>query len=247
LITVNQSATAVAPFIQASFGATGGDEPYLYTVLPDGAGGSIDPTTGIYTAPGFVQEDPRKVFDTIQVEDYSGEKATARILVGTPLMLLCEIVRRELALGDRYVYLWDQKIEQPKDEKLYIAVSLLTAKVVGNVSGVASVSGGGLNSEQFVSMRASVTLDVISRSTAALHRKEEVLMALASVYSRQQQDANSFSVATIPMAFVNLSQVDGAAIPYRYQITVGMFYAQPRVKPAPYYDDFRAPETTELP
>ncbi len=242
-LVLTQSATAVAPFIGASFLLSGGVDPPMYEVLPGGAGGEIDPTTGLYTAPGYVQEDPKLVYDTIQATDYSGDTATSRILVGTPLMLLCEILQRELDLPDGYVYLWDQKINQPKDSRLYVAVSQLTTKVIGNNLGSVPTSGG-MEQQQYIACKGSITLDVISRSSAALMRKEEVLMALASQYSRQQQDANSFSVATVPTAFANLSQVDGAAIPYRFQLTVGMFYSQPRVKPAEYFDQFDEPELT---
>lgn len=242
-ITLTQSATAVAPFVGASFYATGGVSPYSFEVEPDGAGGSVDLATGFYTAPDHVQEDPKFVYDTITVTDNVGATAAARILVGTPLMLLCEILQRELALPDGYVYLWDQKINQPKDSRLYIAVSQLTTKVIGNNLGSVPVSGG-MEARQYIACKGNITIDAISRSTAALLRKEEILMALASQYSRQQQDANSFSIATIPTAFVNLSQVDGAAIPYRFQLTVGMFYSQPRVKAAQYFDQFDEPELT---
>lgn len=242
-LSLTASATAVAAFIQATFAGAGGAEPYVYSVNPDGAGGVIDSATGIYTAPSLVNKDPAKLYDTIAVTDDAAATATARILVGTPLHLLCEILQQELQLDSRQVYLWDQKINQPKDSVMYIAVSQLTAKVIGN-NRRAVPTGGGMDAEQYITLRGMVTLDVISRSTEALLRKEEVLMALTSQYSIQQQDANSISISSVPTGFVNVSQIDGAAIPYRFQLTLGLFYAQPRVKPAQYFDSFDAPEVT---
>ncbi len=236
-LSVLQTATAVAPFITASFQGSGGTEPYLYSVDAGGAGGSIDPTSGIYTAPDAVHEEAAKLFDTITVTDYANETATARILVGTPLHLLCEIIQRQLGLDDGRVYLWDQKIFEPKDSALFVVVSQVSAKPFGNVNTV-SATDDGMEQGQSLNIRAMIDVDAKSRSTQALLRWPEIVMALKSVYSLQQQDANSFYIASVPINAVNLSTADGAAIPYRYKISVAMQYTQPKVIPAPYFDDF---------
>jgi hypothetical protein len=90
-------------------------------------------------------------------------------------------------------------------------------------------------------MLARVDIDIISRGPAARDRKEEVLLALNSIYAQQQQAANSLFFARLPAigtGFINLSEVDGAAIPYRYRITVNMQYTFTKVKAAPFYSQF---------
>ena len=238
-LTVAQSATAVCPNIQASFYASGGTAPYLYEVLAGGAGGSINPSTGIYVAPGVVQEDPSKLFDTIQVTDYANQTVTAQILVGTPLLLFAEILQKEMGLSSNRVVLWDQKLFQPKDNGLWIALSVPICKPFGT-SNRASASESGMVSRPFVSMLAVVDIDIISRGPQARDRKEEIILALNSVYAQQQQDANSFYIGKLPPSgqFLNLSDIDGAAIPYRYKISVQMQYAFEKSKAAPYFDDF---------
>lgn len=236
-LSLTQTATALAAKSVASFLAIGGTSPYVYSVVAGGAGGTIDPGTGVYTAPPVVDSHPQKGYDTIQVTDSLSVVATSQILVGTPLILFCDIIQNQLVLANGRVYLWDQKIMQPTDSDLYVAVSVPTCKPFAS-SNRATSNGGSLDANQFVSMLATLDVDIISRGPAARDRKEEVILALDSNYSRQQQEANSFYVGKISTAFLNLSEVDGAAIPYRYRISVNMQYAVSRALPTSYFDDF---------
>lgn len=245
-LTLSQSATAVAPFCKASFLGVGGTAPYVYSVEAGGAGGTINASTGLYTGPATASSSPSTSYDTIKVTDAASNTATAQILVGTPLLLLCEILQRQLGLSTGRVYLWDQKIMQPTDSGLYVAVSVANCKPFGNVNRpVATLAGQ--DAEQFIAMSALVDIDVISRGPSARDRKEEVLIALGSTYSQQQQNANSFYVALLPTGFVDLSGVDGAAIPYRFKISVRMQYAYAKTQANQYFDDFDSVEVVTDP
>lgn len=232
-LAISQSATILAPNRGAAFGASGGVEPYSFAVVPGGAGGTVNASTGIYTAPNVFGA------DTVRVTDAAAATATAHISVGNPLQLLCDILRRELGLASNRVYLWNQKIMQPTDDGLYIAVGMPAPRPFGNVARFTpSVSGG--EADQWVAMVALVDIDVVSKSTAALDRKEEVLLALASFYSQRQQEANGFSIGRLSSRILNLSEVDGAAIPYRFRISVNMQYAFSKTTAgASYYDTFQ--------
>ncbi len=244
-LVLAQSATAVAVNITASFLASGGSAPYLYSVLPGGAGGTIDPSSGVYTAPAVVSSDPAALYDTVQVDDYAAATATAQILVGTPLLLFCEVLQREMGLANGRVYLWDQKLMQPTDSGLYIAVSVPSCKPFANINRPSS-SGGGMVAQQSVNMQATANVDIISRGPAARDRKEEVILAFGSNYAQTQQEANSFYIARLPSSgrFLNLSDVDGAAIPYRYRIPINLLYAVSKTKAIQSFNDFTSPENT---
>jgi hypothetical protein len=238
-LALAQTLTAIAVNLTASFLATGGTAPYNYSVRAGGAGGTINSSTGLYTAPASVSSDPAQLYDTIQVTDNAGAKATSQILIGTPLLLFCEILQNQLGLPVGRVYLWDQKIMQPTDAGLYIAVSVPSCKPFG-VTNQPDGSGSGLNSIQVAHMLATLDIDIISRGPEARDRKEEVLLALDSNYSRSQQEANSFSIGKLPAGsrFLNLSHVDGAAIPYRYKISINIQYAVTKTTAVPYYSQF---------
>jgi hypothetical protein len=244
-LALTRSLSAVAVNLTSSFLGAGGTPPYSYLVLPGGAGGVINSSTGLYTAPAVVSSNPNHLYDTIQVTDSLSATATAQILVGTPLLLFCDIIQSEMALAIGRVYLWDQKIMQPTDSGLYVAVSVPSCKPFANTL-QSDGSGSGLNSVQAVNMLATVDIDIISRGPDARDRKEEVILALNSVYCQAQQEANSFLIGKLPAGstFLNLSQVDGAAIPYRYKISVNMQYAVINTKGVPYYDRFGVVQVT---
>lgn len=245
-LSLTQSATAVAPNITASFYAIGGSTPYMYSVRANGAGGTIDSSTGVYTAPATMSSDPSQASDVIQVRDAAGRTATASILVGNALILLCDILQSQLDLPSDHIYLWDQKIIQPTDSELYVAVSVPICKPFGNNRSYDG-SGSGLEEEQTVNMMAQVDLDIISRGPAARDEKEFVLMALMSTYAEQQQEANSFYISRISNNFINLSNVDGAAIPYRYKISFRMQYSVTNKVPVSYYNVFQSPTVATNP
>jgi hypothetical protein len=245
-LTVQQTLTAVAPNITSSFGGVGGTSPYAYSVLAGGAGGSIDPTAGLYTAPPAMNNtSPSTLFDTIQVIDSTPVTpivATAKIMVATPLFLVADIIQTYMQLAIGRVYLWDQQLFQPTDAGLYVAVSMPSAKPFGNNQTHDTTTG---NLIQSVNMLAQVDIDIISRGPAARDQKEQVVLAMLSDYSLQQQYANAFSIGRLPASgrFVNLSQVDGAAIPYRYKITFNLTYAANNAQPSPYFNQFTNPPT----
>ena len=87
-------------------------------------------------------------------------------------------------------------------------------------------------------VNARITIEAISRSLEAQERKEEILLALKSTYSQQQQEFNSMRIFNMPTNFVNISQIDGAAIPYRFSILVGLQYLISKTKVVPYFDNF---------
>jgi hypothetical protein len=240
---LKQTVYALQNGLQASFQAYDGVEPYVYSVLPGGAGGTIDPDTGIYMSPANIPEDPRLSNDIIKVVDDDGEEATATISILSPLMLFCEIIQREMNLPAGRVRLWDQKIFQPTDEGVYIAVGVLTSEPFANIN--KSVSGSGLYEVLTDNIKSTLSLDVISRGPSALYRKDELVLALNSNYSQSQQEINSFYIGKLTPRFLNLSPVDGAAIPYRFNVTVNIQYFIKKTKEIPYFNTFQRTVNTD--
>jgi hypothetical protein len=239
------SITAMAPGLTTSFQAQGGIFPYTYSVDSGGAGGSINSSTGIYTAPSLMNSDPKKGSDIVRVTDGAAQTASLPILVTNPLGLFCEVIQREMNLASGRVYLWDQKINQPTDSGLYIAVGVLTCKPFANTTAMDG-SGSGLDAIQSVNMLATLSIDAISRGPEARDRKEEIILALNSIYAQSQQELNSFYIGKLPAGgqFVNLSNIDGAAIPYRFNLSINVQYVYRKIKAAPYFDDFSIPTVT---
>lgn len=217
------------------FQGTGGLPPYVYSVLPGGVGGTIDSVTGLYTSPNAYGT------DVIQVQDTLGDTFTLSIAILSYIELLCDILQQQLSLANGRVYLFDQKINQPKDFGMFIVVQSISCKPYSNTFTMDG-SGSGLQGTQYTNFQATISIDIISRGIEALNRKEEVLMALASYYCESQQELNSFNISLLSNNFINLSGVDGAAIPYRFNISVNLQYAMAKAQDIAYYDEYQTPE-----
>lgn len=236
VLTLTQSVTALAPKAPGSFLAVGGTEPYTYSVVAGGAGGTIVSNTGMYTAPNTFSSEAGRRYDTILVTDDDGATATAQVLIGPPLLLFCEIIQRYMGLANGRVYIWDQKINQPKDNDIYIAVAVSSCHSFGASKRFNTTTN---KSEQFVSMRADLDVNIISRGPGARDRKEEIILAVNSDYSVRQQDINSFWISKRDNnRFINLSNPDGAAIPYRFMIGMRLLYSFAKDENTEYFDDF---------
>lgn len=225
------NATAMAPNgLTLPFIGTGGTAPYSYAILLGGAGGTIN-SSGLYTSPYNTTG-----IDTIQVTDSLGATATREILIASPIELVCDIIQNEMGLSQGRVFLYNQKIFQPVDQGLFIAVGIVHCKPFGNTRSYSSTSG--LDQLQSVNMQALINIEIISRSTDALERKEEVIMALKSLYAQQQQELNSFYIAPITTGFQNLSFLDASSIPYRFSISTMINYMMTKQSAVPYYSSF---------
>lgn len=220
--------------LRQQFQALEGVAPYTYAVLPGGAGGLINASTGMYTAPLVASPRP----DIIEATDANGTKAQAVVNVLTPLGLLADIIRQYMGLASNRVWIYDQEINEPKGvNDLYVILGVVTSKPFG--------FSGRRNGVEFVSsvnVSDMVSVDIKSKNTDALYRKEEVLMALTSQYAQQQYARNSFKAGPLSTSFVNLSNLDGAAIPYRFNISINLQYSVVKGKVASYYDQFEQPE-----
>lgn len=243
---IGQTKTALGPKLTASFLASGGTPPYAYSVAPGGAGGSIDAGTGIYTAPALVSDDPLKFYDTIIATDSAPTPLTihTKIEVGNSWMLMLEIIKRILKLDPQMIWFQNQKQFQPENASKGMWVVLMFPSINTFASGIhpAGSGDGWDQTEKWANFSGPVDIHLFSRDLSALNRKEEVVMALTGPYSRQQQISNSFYLARIPHNIVDISGVDGAAIPYHFVISVELQYAKSRLIASDYYDEVPTPE-----
>lgn len=222
------------------FGGLGGTAPYTWAVSTNNSGGSIS-SSGVYTS------GPNNGVDTITVTDSVAATATATVNVNTVVQLVGDIIANFLGLGADQYWLWDQKIDIPNDSRPYLILSVVSEKAFGqsNYHDGGSSGEDPLVSVQSVNIAARIGIDFLSRGPAARDTKDKILLALNSDYSESQQELNQFYLARIPINFINLSQVDGAAIPYRFHLEVNVQYAITHETLVPYFDNNFMPQVSQ--
>lgn len=240
---ISPATLALRPGRRYNFGASGGTGTLTWGFQQNQSGGTINASTGAYLA------GPELGVDIIKVTDSLSNKATATIGIDTVEQLVGEIIARYLDLGPDQYWLWDQKIDIPTDSRSYLIISVISEKIFGNSNAYTGGSSAGdpLTSVQGVNVQARIGIDILSRGTSARDRKDLIPLALKSDYAEAQQELNQFFLGIGPTSFVNLSQVDGAAIPYRFHIEVNVQYAVTKATLVPYFDTFETPVITTEP
>lgn len=219
----------------AKFQATDGVEPYSYSI--QSGGGHIDSSSGLYTAPMEAPSDPRDSVVTVRAEDSDGSFEDKEFMILTVEELVAQIIKDELSLASDQVLIQNQKFKLPNDGKLYCSVLIVDGNPFYNNKKRVS-DNTGLMEVQSIGHRSMLSVNIMSATLEAKNRRHELMMALQSSYSEQIQDAYGFKIAKTPLNVTSLSNIDGSRIPFAFNITVPIQYAEKRIKYIEYYDKF---------
>lgn len=92
--------------------------------------------------------------------------------------------------------------------------------------------------------REDIRIDIMAIDKSAIMRRYEVIAALKSFYSQQQQEINYFRIFSLPNGFLNTSDAEGGSTLMRFTITIAchVWYRKEKILELPagdYYDDFK--------
>jgi len=243
-LTISSPITALSCGSFLNIAATDGVTPYVYSLKEGGAGGSLltlEDGSVTYASPSALTR-PGNCIDEIIVTDAEENTASVQLIVGDYFTIFCDILAHELNLFGR-VYMGNQKFNWPKDTGMFIVADVLTTRPTGNNVHYKSINNI-FHEIKTISCMATMSVNIYSRGLEAMERKEEVLMALTSTYSRNQQTRNGIRLGTIPSgaSMQNLSELDGDAMLYRFHFDVGLFYSKQKIKAVDYFDSFQVAE-----
>ncbi len=160
-----------------------------------------------------------------------------------PIKIMADIIRSEMDLREDQILLAYQKFEIPKNKDLFVTLSYLDTSFVSvQDESVGVDSSVGMIEYQTVTIRNIIQIDILSYGDEARTRKEEILMALRSVYSEQQQTAYNIQIARNPISFNNVSVLEETAFLNRFTIAIACTSTQQKTKVPPYFDTFDTPE-----
>ena len=139
-----------------------------------------------------------------------------------------------MELPNGVVFLRNEKINQTKEQSFNITIGFMSQKQLGTTTRTTNDS-----EEVALTMSGIVVIEIYGRTFDVVTRKEEILMALSSSLSKETQTAKGFLIAQTPSSFNDISQVDGSAIPYRFQATFNVQFISKKTKSIDYYDSIR--------
>ncbi len=168
------------------------------------------------------------------------------MLLTNPIAIdyLVDVIRHELNLADARVNVYNVKFDIPNDPYLFIGVEYKFSKTFASKSETPNCGTGVFQEKQGLNTQEHYSVILFSRNLDALSRKEEAVMALGSVYARQQGDTYGFRIARIA-PIQDLSGLEGAAILYRLEIGIVMLCRYEKIKSIPWYSTFAGRVTVE--
>jgi hypothetical protein len=154
--------------------------------------------------------------------------------------IIVNILTSEMCLPKQNCWVRDQNRLFPGTPGLFAIVGMVDSQVVSNIN---SFNGSTLAETQDVQTIDKIQIDILSRDTTAIFRRWEVLAALKSIYSEQQQENNTFKIYQIPTSFINTSYAEGGSEINRFSIVIPCQVWYRKVKPissiyGDYFDEF---------
>ena len=155
-----------------------------------------------------------------------------------PIKIIGDILKNGMALNNEQIYIYNQDFKIPETSGLFVLLQYNNS--VNYSSTNQFVSEGAGEAQENISMltKENYTINVISKNDEARQRKEEVVMALNSNFSQNQQGLHQFQIAKISNGFINVSELEGAGMLNRFAINIDCTGFYNKINNITFYDDF---------
>ena len=151
------------------------------------------------------------------------------------VQIIVDILKAVMQLDEDRVWVWNQREEIPKDKGLFIAVGMMGIVPFGSNSKPVSTVNG-MQEQLSQQMQETITVNVYSYDTSAILRYPEVIGAMASTYSQNQQEKYQFRIAQVPSSVNDASFAEGGGILYRFDMTFRILRSYGTINDIAYYD-----------
>lgn len=152
-----------------------------------------------------------------------------------PIKYLVQIFKSFMNLDDEHCYIYNNKWIIPNDKGLFLVVGILSESVIGNDLKYQRTTTE-LISKTSVLVRAHYSLDIFSYDTSARARQLEVIASLNSDIAVRYQDWYGFHIASNPVSFRDISDIEASKKLNRYNATISVLYGETFERSAPYWD-----------
>lgn len=129
--------------------------------------------------------------------------------------LICNVIEHEMSTPSGRIVVKNQNWKPPSDSSYYIVVGVNNPKILSNISK--------FDYENDLEIKTVVTytkvnIDITSKNREAVKRKEEIIMALNSIYSVQQQEFYQMKIFR-DANVLDLSFIEGSSALNRFRIS----------------------------
>lgn len=131
-------------------------------------------------------------------------------------LILADIIATDMSLDADRVVVYDQNFIPPKDQNIYVIIALQSTRIIGSVNKFDPDTDKEIKS---TSLAETYNIEITSKNRDAQTRYHEVVMALTSDYSEQQQELNQIKIFRTGQ-ILDLSFIEASSSLHRYRIPV---------------------------
>ncbi len=140
-----------------------------------------------------------------------------------PIKVLGTIIASEMDLRasgpNCQIMLTNERFNIPINDDIYVALSYIDGKAIGNNN---YFDGNAAFEIQQVVMLYHIQIDIMSYGPEARRRKEEVFMALRSIFAQQQMEIQEMQIARMPAGFADASSLEATKMLNRFTMSVAV-------------------------
>jgi hypothetical protein len=140
---------------------------------------------------------------------------------------IASLIKGYMGLTDNQIWLKNEKAPKPIDRTLFVELGFMSLKPIGSsiVNDTTTVGTTVIYRESLkTNMQAIVEINIAGRTFDVINRKEEIIGALRSSNSREMQCSKGCFIGSHPLTMIDISELDGVEIPYRYNMTYAVQY-----------------------
>jgi hypothetical protein len=153
------------------------------------------------------------------------------------IKIVCDIIKNQLGLSNDQIWIYNQKVNIPTDDKMYVVVSFDDEEVFGTNLHPKNKEEG-LDEEVWMNVRTNISINTFSSGNSARLRKYEIIAAMKSVYSVQQQEKYQMQIAKIPKVFMDASFATPTQRLFSYHYEYSIMHVEKIAHDVDFYNDF---------
>lgn len=154
-----------------------------------------------------------------------------------PIKIIASIIKEVMALEDGQIFIYNQNFKLPSVSGLFIVIQQTSSQNFASNNNFVPTEAGA-DENMAILTREEYAINILSKDESARQRKEEIILALNSNYSQNQQGLYQFQIGRISNGFTNVSELEGANVINRFVINIALKAHYSKSIATDYYDTF---------